>query len=145
MKTTATTFTAITFRVMAVILFSGSLLLASLACAKASKETIRHWTPTPTVTITPTTTASLTFTVTTSPIPVTITTTMTPPTIVQIVAEQALNIRVGPTEADQVVTTVLKGESLVITGLCRNGWAQVLWNGAPAWVNALYISGGYCR
>lgn len=51
------------------------------------------------------------------------------------VRSEPMGIRIGYLRHDDPVT---------LTGNCQTGWAQIVWNGGRAWVNASYLSENKC-
>ncbi len=55
-------------------------------------------------------------------------------------ATAQLNVRGGPSKEHDVLATVELGTELPITGVVADGWAEVIHEGAAAWVNATYLA-----
>lgn len=95
-------------------------------------------------------TARPVFTPTPSP---TVTSSLEPsatPATAIVIALESLNVRNESNEHAQVVKDgwLHNGDTVVFTGKCENGWAQIKWLGIvppTAWVNADYLAGGFCK
>lgn len=57
-----------------------------------------------------------------------------------MVTGNGLNIRSGWSTNSQVLGTVSYGSDLTVTGLCENGWVQVLYKGQTAYVSGDYVA-----
>jgi cell wall-associated NlpC family hydrolase len=55
-------------------------------------------------------------------------------------AIDSLNVRGGPSTADDVVTTIGSGDAVTLTGDSDNGWLSVSANGADGWVYGAFLS-----
>lgn len=67
------------------------------------------------------------------------------PLIARVTAAQSLNVRVRPGEREAVTGYLYHGDTVTLTNRCSNGWAQIEWKGAVAWVRAKYLSDNKCE
>ena len=61
-----------------------------------------------------------------------------------VTAAEALNVRRTPGTDGAVIGALYAGQVVKTTGVCRDGWAQIRWQGSRAWVNADYLTGELC-
>jgi uncharacterized protein YgiM (DUF1202 family) len=66
------------------------------------------------------------------------------PEIVTVSATHALHVRVRPGEHQAVIGYLYRADTVTLTGSCRSGWAQIIWQGGTAWVNARFLSENSC-
>lgn len=62
------------------------------------------------------------------------------PSSLRYVIATALNVRKGADVESAKITTVSNGTALQVTGLVQNGYTQIIFNGALAWVASSYLS-----
>lgn len=62
---------------------------------------------------------------------------------VQVTAYQFLYIRDEPMGLR--IGSLRHGESVTLSGVCRDGWAQIFWKQSVAWVKASYLSENKCQ
>jgi uncharacterized protein YraI len=58
----------------------------------------------------------------------------------QLWTTDAVNIRTGPSADAAQVTTAAAATVVDVTGATQEGWSQVVWEGAAAWVASRYLS-----
>ncbi|WP_069388023.1 SH3 domain-containing protein [Cellulosimicrobium cellulans] len=58
----------------------------------------------------------------------------------QLWTTEAVNVRTGPSADAAQITTVPASTLVDVTGASQDGWSQVVWEGAAAWLNASYLS-----
>jgi uncharacterized protein YgiM (DUF1202 family) len=63
----------------------------------------------------------------------------------RVTAAESLHVRVRPGERAAVLGYLYNADAVTLTGLCRDGWAQIKWKNARAWVNADYLSDNQCK
>jgi uncharacterized protein YgiM (DUF1202 family) len=61
-----------------------------------------------------------------------------------VTAFEALHVRAAPGYRSEIVDYLFVGEDVQLTGVCRDGWAQIEWKNSTAWVNAKYLSKNKC-
>lgn len=61
----------------------------------------------------------------------------------EVTAVEALHVRKQPLGI--VIGYLYSGNAVTLTNLCKNGWAQIAWKGATAWVNARFLSDNKCQ
>lgn len=123
------------------------LILASaiLACSKATPEEIRHYTLTPTSLPVSTDTGTPVPFSTSAKATAIPSDTASPTLSAQVIVIQSLNVRQAA-GTDQPGIGILKsGDIVILTGDCLDGWAEIEWKESTAWVNADYLSGGFCK
>lgn len=111
------------------------LSLVSLACVAPALTLPTVPPPTPTAQRAPT-------------MAVVILPTKTPTALAMVTAAQALNVRVMPGNDKRVIGALYNGDTVSPTGRCSKdpaGWAQIIWKGIRAWVNAKYLSDNLCK
>ena len=108
------------------------LVLSVLACALPSGTTVPT-TPAPTVVKAGTTVP---------PKPKTPDNTLT---TAKVTAQQSLHVRQQPGIDNTVVGYLYNADTVTLTDLCQDGWAQIAWNGSTAWVNAKFLSDNKCQ
>lgn len=108
------------------------LVLSALACVAPA------WAVVPTAL----TTSSPVLSETPTTVPGAIT---TPATTVQVTALRSLHIRQQPSEHAVVIGYLYRDDVVALTGKCSDGWAEIEWNDALAWVNARYLSDNKCK
>lgn len=109
--------------------------------ASATPTTSLSATPSKSPSATPSTTPSATPTKTPSATPTPEPEPELPKIKSQAVATADLNIRTSENADHKVVKEVKKGTELDLTGVFRNGMAQIVFEGAVRWVNATYLDG----
>lgn len=63
----------------------------------------------------------------------------------EVTAMKALNVRQHPGENEIILTTLLSGSVVEVTGACtETGWVKISFDNAFGWVNADYLSGDIC-
>lgn len=62
-----------------------------------------------------------------------------------VTAMQSLNVRVRPGEQSPAIGALYHGDTVTLTGNCKDGWSEIEWQSATAWVNADYLSDNICR
>lgn len=67
------------------------------------------------------------------------------PEIVYVTAAESLHVRVRPGEQQAVIGYLYNADTVTLTDLCQDGWAQIAWNGSTAWVNASFLSDNICQ
>lgn len=68
------------------------------------------------------------------------------PTATRLVAEvSATSLHVRTEPMGLRVGYLYHGDTVVMTGRCLQGWAQIEWDGGRGWVNARYLSDNTCR
>jgi uncharacterized protein YgiM (DUF1202 family) len=60
----------------------------------------------------------------------------------EVTADEALHVRKEP--LGTVLGYVYHGDTVTILA-CRDGWAQIEWQGGTAWVNADWLSDNTCK
>lgn len=68
----------------------------------------------------------------------------TPTLFADVTALQSLNVRKRAGEDQEVAGYVFSGDSVILTGNCEQGWAEIVWGDGTAWVNADYLSENKC-
>lgn len=80
-----------------------------------------------------------------APLPTLLPTLPPSPTLTaQVTALQSLNVRKRAGEDQTVAGYVFSGDSVILTGNCEQGWAEIVWGDGTAWVNADYLSENKC-
>lgn len=70
----------------------------------------------------------------------------TPAPITAHVIAYSLNVRQTPDEYGLVLGYLYHGNQVELTEKCTDdGWAEIIWNGGTAWVNADYLSDNLCK
>ena len=62
-----------------------------------------------------------------------------------VTATRSLNVRKDPGNRARVIGALFSGDRVELTGLCRDGWAQIVWKDSTAWVNASFLSENICQ
>lgn len=65
-----------------------------------------------------------------------------------VTAFEALRVRQRPSDAALMMAVdsyLRKGDTVTLTGVCKSGWAQILWKDSTAWVSARYLSDNKCK
>ncbi len=70
---------------------------------------------------------------------------ITATSLVAVVTASSLHVRVRPGEQSAVTGYLYNADAVTLTNLCKNGWAQIAWKGATAWVRAKYLSDNVCK
>jgi hypothetical protein len=60
-------------------------------------------------------------------------------------ASQSLHVRVLPGEHERVLGYLFNSDAVTLTGLCRDGWAQIVWKSSRAFVKASFLSENRCQ
>lgn len=102
------------------------LAIASMACNVVLAAPKSANKPVPTVQITPKTVPTVT-----KPLPT-----------VRVTAYQSLHVRTA--RMGTRIAYLYHGDIVTLTGTCDQGWAEIQWKGATAWVNADYLSPNKC-
>lgn len=58
----------------------------------------------------------------------------------QLWTTEAVNVRTAPSADAAQITTVPAATTVDITGAAQDGWNQVVWEGAAAWVSSRYLA-----
>ncbi|OLT53960.1 SH3 domain-containing protein [Cellulosimicrobium sp. CUA-896] len=58
----------------------------------------------------------------------------------QLWTTAAVNVRTGPSVDAAQVTTAPAATAVDVTGVAQDGWSQVVWDGAAAWVSSRYLA-----
>lgn len=68
-------------------------------------------------------------------------------TTVVVTAIQSLHVRVRPGEQEPLAEDgyLYNGNTVTLTNLCKNGWAEIVWKQSVAWVNSKYLSRNDCQ
>lgn len=66
------------------------------------------------------------------------------PGTARVIAIQSLNVRQAPGHDNPVIGALYHGNTVVMTGKCHAGWAEIRWKSSTAYVNARYLSGDPC-
>jgi len=61
----------------------------------------------------------------------------------EVTAIEALHVRREP--LGTVLGYLYHGDTVILTSTCRDGWAQIEWEGGVAWVKARYLSDNTCK
>ena len=61
----------------------------------------------------------------------------------RVIAIEALHVRNEPLGI--VIGYLYNADTVTLTNACQNGWAQIKWQGATAWVNARFLSDNKCQ
>jgi len=62
-----------------------------------------------------------------------------------VTAMQSLNVRQFPGHDKPGIGVLYHGDIVVMTGNCTRGWAEIVWKGGVAWLNARYLSDNKCK
>lgn len=62
-----------------------------------------------------------------------------------VTAAESLHIRSSASEKAAVSGYLAHGDTVTLTGVCKSGWAQILWKDSTAWVSARYLSDNKCK
>jgi hypothetical protein len=66
------------------------------------------------------------------------------PTTARVIASESLHVRVRPGEHERVLGYLFNSDAVTLTGLCRDGWVQIVWKSGRAFVKAKYLSDNRC-
>ena len=58
----------------------------------------------------------------------------------QLWTTDAVNVRTGPSADAEQITTAPFATAVAVTGAAQDGWSQVVWDGAVAWVSSRYLT-----
>jgi hypothetical protein len=60
-----------------------------------------------------------------------------------IVTADSLHVRAEPMGLR--IGYLYNADAVALTGLCRDGWAEIVWQDGTGWVNADYLSDNKCK